>query len=72
MEEFKLDGQDFIELNNLLKLTGMSPSGGIAKRVIAAGKVSVDGHVETRKRCKIKAGQSVEYAGQTINIKQRQ
>jgi ribosome-associated protein len=68
MEEFNLDGRDFVELNNLLKLTGMSPSGGIAKMVIANGDVTVDGQIETRKRCKIRSGQQVEYNGQRIIV----
>ena len=68
MEKFDLDGRAYVELNNLLKLTGLSPSGGIAKMVIAGGEVSVDGEIETRKRCKIKAGQIVEYAGQKICV----
>ena len=68
MERFDLSGHDFIELNNLLKLTGMSPSGGVAKMVIAAGEVTVDGQIEMRKRCKIKSGQRVEYNGQKIIV----
>jgi ribosome-associated protein len=68
MEEFNLDGRDFVELNNLLKLTGMSPSGGVAKMVIANGDVTVDGQIETRKRCKIRSGQQVEYNGQRIIV----
>ena len=68
MEEFDLDGRDFVELNNLLKLTGMSPSGGVAKMVIAGGDVTVDGQIETRKRCKIRSGQQVEYNGQKIIV----
>jgi ribosome-associated protein len=68
MEEFDLDGREFVELNSLLKLTGMSPSGGIAKMVIAAGEVTVDGRIEKRKRCKIKTGQVVEYDTQKVMI----
>lgn len=68
MENFDLDGRDYVELNNLLKLTGMCPSGGVAKMVIAAGEVAVDGQIETRKRCKIKAGQFIEYSGQKIHV----
>jgi ribosome-associated protein len=68
MEEFDLDGREFVELNSLLKLTGMSPSGGIAKMVIAAGEVTVDGRIEKRKRCKIKTGQVVEYDTQKVII----
>ncbi len=68
MEEFDLQGREFVELNNLMKLTGMCPSGGIAKMMIAEGNVTVDGQVELRKRCKIRPGQVVEYEGQQVTI----
>jgi len=68
MEEFDLQGREFIELNNLLKLTGLCPSGGSAKMVIAEGAVTVDGRVELRKRCKIRPGQIIEYEGQRIAV----
>lgn len=51
--------KEFIELHALLKLLALAPSGGAAKAMIAAGEVSVDGQVETRKACKIRAGQRV-------------
>ena len=68
MENFNLDGHDFIELNSLLKLTGLCPSGGVAKMVISEGHVSVDGQRELRKRCKIRSGQSIEFEGQKIAV----
>lgn len=68
MEEFDLQGREFVELNSLLKLTGMCHSGGTAKMMIAEGNVSVDGQVELRKRCKIRPGQVVEYKGQRIAV----
>ena len=68
MEEFNLDGREFVELNSLLKLTGMCPSGGSAKMVNAAGEVTVDGQVELRKRCKIRPGQVVDFAGQQVAV----
>jgi ribosome-associated protein len=55
---FTLTG-DHIELHNLLKLMGVADSGGAAKALVAAGAVSVDGQVELRKTCKIRAGQVV-------------
>ena len=67
-EVFELEGNDFIELNNLLKATGLCESGGRAKTLIADGQVKVDGTIELRKRCKIRKGQRVEYDGQVINI----
>ena len=69
MEEFSLEGRDFIELNSLLKIKGLCASGGMAKAVIAEGLVRVDGEVELRKRCKIRAGQVVEFDGHTISVK---
>ncbi|MDA3870045.1 MAG: RNA-binding S4 domain-containing protein [Gammaproteobacteria bacterium] len=69
MEIFELDGHEYIELNNLLKTTGLSESGGRAKVVIAEGQVKVDGKVELRKRSKIRTGQVVEYEGQQVTVK---
>jgi len=68
MEEFDLEGGEYVELNSLLKLTGLCSSGGIAKMMIAEGNVLVDGQVELRKRCKIRSGQQVEFEGQQITI----
>jgi ribosome-associated protein len=55
---FELD-RDFVELNQLLKLTGLCDSGGAGKQLVATGAVRVDGAVELRKTCKIHAGQRV-------------
>jgi ribosome-associated protein len=68
VEEFKLEGTEFIELNNLLKIKGLCPSGGMAKAVIAEGLVTVDGNVELRKRRKIRAGQVVQFDGHAIIV----
>ena len=62
MENFDLDGREFVELCDLLKLTGMRASGGAAKMAIATGQVTVDGLMELRKRCKIRPGQIVVQA----------
>jgi ribosome-associated protein len=51
--DFTLTG-DYVELHNLLKITGLADSGGSAKMMVAD-----DGRVETRKTCKIRAGQVV-------------
>ena len=69
MTEFKLEGRDYIELNDLLKVTGLFDSGGMAKRAIAEGLVAVDGHPEQRRRRKLRTGQLVEYEGRTISVK---
>lgn len=68
MSEFSLEGRDYIALNDLLKITGLCESGGVAKATIAAGKVKVGGQIELRKTCKIRSGQVVEYARQQITV----
>ena len=65
--EFSLEG-DYVELNQLLKLTGLCDSGGAGKAIVASGAVTVDGAVELRKTCKIRAGQSVALAGHVVNV----
>ena len=68
METFHLDKHPHVELCDLLKLLGWSESGAAAKAVIAEGNVNVDGQVETRKRCKIVAGQQVTFNGQVVKV----
>ena len=68
IENFDLEGHEFIELNNLLKITGMCESGGMAKKLIGEGNVKVDNKQELRKRCKIRSGQVVEFNHQQIKV----
>jgi ribosome-associated protein len=65
--EFHLRGE-FIELNQLLKLTGVCDSGGAGKALVAEGVVSVDGQVELRKTAKIRAGQVVTLGDAQIRV----
>jgi len=51
--------REHVELNQLLKLTGVCDSGGAGKALVASGVVSVDGVTELRKTAKIRAGQRV-------------
>lgn len=64
---FQLEGE-FVELNVLLKLLAFAPSGGAAKAMIAAGEVSVDGEVETRKARKLRGGQVVRLGDEEITV----
>ncbi|MAS98590.1 MAG: RNA-binding protein [Kiritimatiellaceae bacterium] len=57
-----------IELCRLLKAVNVVASGAEGKEVISEGWVQVDGHVETRKRCKIRAGQIISFDGKIIHI----
>ncbi|GGD68163.1 MULTISPECIES: RNA-binding S4 domain-containing protein [Caballeronia] len=66
--QFTLTG-DHVELHNLLKLMGLADSGGAAKARVAMGDVTVDGKVELRKTCKIRAGQVVMIDGQKIRVR---
>jgi ribosome-associated protein len=56
--DFELEGPH-IELNMLLKVSGLCDSGGAGKAIVATGAVQVDGVTELRKTCKIRAGQLV-------------
>ena len=66
--QFALENHEFIELCNLLKVTNLCETGGHAKIVISNGEVKVDGEIETRKRCKIRPGQVIEFQGETITV----
>ncbi len=65
--EFKLN-REFVQLNQLLKLTGLADSGGGGKALVAGGGVSVDGNVELRKTCKIRIGQVVTIGDVEIKV----
>ncbi len=56
------------ELYKILKFEGMVSSGAEAKCVIGNGLVKVNNKVETRKRNKIVAGDTIEFAGETYQI----
>ncbi len=59
---------EYIQLDQLLKATGMCESGGAAHAAIAEGLVEVDGAVDSRKRAKLRPGQVVSYAGETVAL----
>ncbi|VGO22789.1 RNA-binding S4 domain-containing protein [Pontiella sulfatireligans] len=65
--EFPITGE-YIELCKLLKAANVVMSGGEGKEVVAEKMVSVDGQLETRKRCKIRPGQTVEFEGTVIEV----
>jgi ribosome-associated protein len=64
---FQLD-RDHVELNQLLKLSGLCDSGGAGKALVASGAVHVDGQRELRKTCKIQAGQTVRLGDVEIRV----
>lgn len=66
--EFELEGSEYIELKNLLKVCGLCDNGAAAKAAISEGQVKVDGQVETRKSCKIHSGQTVTFQGKSVRV----
>lgn len=57
-----------IRLGQLLKLAGAVESGVVAREVIAAGAVSVDGASEVRRGAQIALGQRVHFSGEEFGL----
>lgn len=58
-----------VELYKILKFESMVSSGAEAKAAVAASQVVVNGHIETRKRKQIVAGDTIEFGAEKIFIK---
>ena len=58
-----------IELCQFLKFGGLAATGGEAKQAITAGKVLLNGVVETQKRKKLHAGDKVTFDAQTLVVR---
>lgn len=58
-----------VELYKILKFEGMVGSGGEAKSVIEEGLVFVNGEIETRKRKKIFAGDTIEFNQDKVTVR---
>ena len=63
---------EYIELNKLLKASGLCDTGGQAKMVIEDKLVTVNGETETRKRRKIRDGMIVKYGTHSIKVVKKQ
>jgi ribosome-associated protein len=59
---------DHVTLDHLLKLSGLAPSGGAAKMLVAQGVVQVDGQVELRKTAKLRPGAVVVLGDTRITV----
>lgn len=59
---------EYIQLDQLLKATGLCASGGAAHAAVAEGRVRVDAAVDTRKRAKLRPGQTVSFAGEEVRL----
>lgn len=68
MEIFHLDGHEFIQLNQLLKLTGIADSGGNANQLILNGEVNVNKETASEKRKKIRAGDFIQVGDAIVAV----
>ncbi|MEX1020204.1 MAG: RNA-binding S4 domain-containing protein [Litorilinea sp.] len=57
---------EYIKLDQFLKLAGVVRSGGEAKVLIQAGKVTVNGAVETRRGRKLYHGDQINALGEEL------
>ena len=61
---------EFIKLDAFLKFAALVGTGGEAKMVIADGMVKVNGETCTMRGKKLRTGDEVEFAGQTLKVEQ--
>ena len=57
-----------IDLQTLLKLTEIAPTGGVAKLMIQSGSVKLNGQVEERRAKKLFLGDIVEVEGVEVDV----
>jgi len=62
------ESNEFITLDNLLKVMRLVGSGGEAHAVIQEGMVLVNGNVELQKRKKMRVGDKAEFNGELIEV----
>jgi ribosome-associated protein len=67
MREIPIRG-DVIRLGQLLKLAGLADSGGDARAVVEAGRVTVNGEVETRRGRQLRAGDVIARDSEVVRI----
>ena len=60
---------EYIKLQDLLKLAGLTYTGGEAKVMVQEGLVKVNGEVCTRRGKKIRPGDRVEFEGKTLEVR---
>ncbi len=66
---FDLNDQEFIPLNMLLKYLQLAETGGEANLLISNGHVKVNNAIETQKRKKLRAGDTVVMGKNTVIIR---
>jgi len=64
------EGEEFIPLVQLLKVTQVANSGGEAQMLVVEGQVLLNGVVDFRKRAKIRPGDVVSVLDVEIRVKE--
>ena len=60
---------EYIKLQDLLKLAGLTYTGGEAKVMVQEGLVTVNREVCTMRGRKIRPGDTVEFEGKTLEVR---
>lgn len=60
---------EYIKLQDLLKIAGLTYTGGEAKVMVQEGLVMVNGEVCTMRGRKIRPGDTVEFEGKTLEVR---
>ena len=60
---------EYIKLQDLLKLAGLTYTGGEAKVMVQEGLVTVNGEVCIMRGRKIRPGDTVEFEGKTLEVR---
>jgi ribosome-associated protein len=66
--DFELRGEH-IPLAALLKASGLAPSGGAVKTMLANGQVQVNGSAESRRGRKLRAGDEIAVGAQRVRVR---
>lgn len=64
----ELEPEDFIKLDQFLKVVGLVGTGGQAKVLIQSGDIRVNGTIETRRGRKLRNGDVVEAFGEGFTV----
>ena len=62
------ESDEYIKLDQFLKLAQIAMTGGQAKAIIQAGMVKVNGEVETRRGRKLRDGDRIEVDGEELVV----
>ena len=66
--QFALEGREYIELKNLMKLASLVNSGGEVKIYCQNGEISINGEVETRRGKKLRISDTLLFGIKQIEI----